>query len=289
MFEISVVLPILISGLCLVGLVALIVTGRSPQFADRVDRVARSATSAKPKDDKDKDKSHFLIERIIQAGFYRKRSIGFYYAVRISLMALPFVVVLIAIRLGYVAPLMGFMYALVASAFGTVAPSLWLDYRKRQRQTKIRRALPDALDVIIVCVEAGMSLPASLARVSSELGPVHPLLASEMVICKREVQLGCSTGEALRHFAQRFDLEELRSLSSVIQQAEKFGASIAHALRVHAETLRVKRFQRAEELAQQAAVKLVFPTILCIFPALFIVLAGPAVFRIFEMFDKMAN
>jgi tight adherence protein C len=151
----------------------------------------------------------------------------------------------------------------------------------------LRRALPDALDVIIICVEAGLSVQAAMAKVSRELSSVHPLLAAEMMICQREMQLGASAGEALNRLSQRFDLAEMRSLASVISQAERFGASIISALRVHAQTLREKRFQRAEELAQKASVKLVFPTIAFIFPALFVVLAGPAVVRIFGMFDKM--
>jgi tight adherence protein C len=114
------------------------------------------------------------------------------------------------------------------------------------------------------------------------------MLSAELTICQREIQMGATTGEALRRVADRFDLEELRTLAAVVQQAERFGASIVHALRVHADSLRLKRFQRGEELAQRAAVKLVFPTILCIFPALFIVLAGPAVYRIFEMFQHLS-
>lgn len=285
MFESAAFFPVVISGVCLLGIVVLVVTSRSPEVVERVDRV--TGKTHKMKDKKEEDEG--LTQRVIQAGLYRKRSIGVYYIARIIMILIPMGFAAFAIYYGLVTLTVGLVYGILAGALGTVAPSFWLDFKKRGRQTKIRRALPDALDVIIVCVEAGMSLPAAIARVSSELAPVHPLLSAEMSICKREVQMGCTTGEALKHFSQRFDLEELRSLASVVDQAERFGASIANALRVHAETLRLKRFQRAEELAQQAAVKLVFPTILCIFPALFIVLAGPAVFKIFEMFDKMAG
>jgi tight adherence protein C len=228
-------------------------------------------------------------DRIVQAGFYKRGFVWFFYVARVGLAILPVLVGLGAANLGHVTVTMGLIYGILAGAIGSVAPSFWLDYKKRVRQTKLRRALPDALDIIIVCVEAGLSLPAALQRVSKELRQAHPLLAGEMAICQREIQMGCSAGEALHQLSERFDLEELRSLASVIQQAERFGASIVNALRVHAETLRIKRFQRAEELAAQAVVKLVFPTILCIFPSLFIVLAGPAVFRIFQMFDKMAS
>lgn len=230
-----------------------------------------------------------LTERIVQAGLYKKGSMALYSAIRVVLMTGPIVMGVVVGQLGLVSPTLGLVYGLLAGVVGTVAPSFWLDYKKAKRQTQIRRALPDALDVIVTCVDAGLSLPAAISRVSAELRSAHPMLAVEMAICQREIQLGASTGTALRRFSQRFDLEELRSMASVIQQAEKFGASITNALRVHAGSLREKRFQIAEERAQRAAVKIVFPTILCIFPALFIVLAGPAVTRIFQMFDTMAQ
>jgi tight adherence protein C len=138
-------------------------------------------------------------------------------------------------------------------------------------------------------VEAGLSLPSALVRVSSELRTAHPMLAAEMTIVHREVQLGNSTGMSLRNFADRFDLEEVRSMASVILQAEKFGASIVNALRVHADALRRKRFQQAQERAQKATVKLLFPTVLFIFPAIFFVILGPAAFDIMEVLQDMAS
>src|ERR1051326_2623328 len=114
---------------------------------------------------------------------------------------------------------------------------------KKKRQANFRRALPDALDVLGICLEGGLSLPASLKRISSELRMVHPVLAAELAIVQREVQLGRTSGEALRKMGERTDLEELRSLASVILQSEKFGASLVKSLRVHADTLRVKRQQ----------------------------------------------
>ena len=239
--------------------------------------------------DAERNSTSELTERIVQAGLYKKGSIAVYSTIRIVLMIAPVVMGVVVGQVGLVAPGVGMLYGIIAGVCGTIVPSFWLDYRKSQRQTQIRRALPDALDVIVTCVDAGLSLPAAINRVSRELRSAHPMLATEMAICQREIQLGASTGTALHRFSQRFDLEELRSLASVIQQAEKFGASVTNALRVHAQDLREKRFQHAEEQAQKAAVKIVFPTMLCIFPALFIVLAGPAVTRIFKMFDSMGS
>ena len=229
-----------------------------------------------------------LINRVMQAGLYRPKMIAIYQTARFSMSLIPGVLVFIAFQSSMISLLWAVVVGVGACLFGFLAPSLWLDYKKAGRQTTLRRALPDALDVIIICVEAGLSVQAAMAKVSRELSSVHPLLAAEMAICQREMQLGASAGEALNRLAQRFDLAEMRSLASVVSQAERFGASIITALRVHGQTLREKRFQRAEELAQKAGVKLVFPTIVFIFPALFVVLAGPAVVRIFGMFDKMA-
>ncbi len=120
----------------------------------------------------------------------------------------------------------------------------------------------------------------ALRRVAGELRTAHPLLSGELDIVQREVQLGRSTGEALRQFADRCDLEEARSLSSVILQAERFGASLVKSLRVHAEMLRTKRMQYAEEMAQKAATKILFPTILFIFPGLFVIILGPAAIQL---------
>lgn len=171
----------------------------------------------------------------------------------------------------------------IAALAGYLLPSFWLDYRLRSRQTVVRRALPDALDLITVCMQGGLSLPAALVRVSQELGTAHPLLAAELGIVEREIQMGRTTGGSLRQFATRFDLEELRSLASVVSQAERFGGSITGAFRTYAESLRIKRRQRAEEMAQKAAIKLLFPTLLCIFPGIFIVILGPTAIRIYEV------
>jgi tight adherence protein C len=179
------------------------------------------------------------------------------------------------------------LYGACLGVFGMVGPSFWLDYQKSSRQTSFRRALPDALDLLVICLEGGLSLPSSLKRVSGELRSAHPLLAAELNIAEREIQLGRSSGEALKHMGDRTDLEEVRSLASVIIQAERFGASLVKSLRVHAETLREKRKQYAEERAQKAATLMLFPTLLFIFPGIFVVILGPAVMQISEMFARM--
>jgi tight adherence protein C len=147
--------------------------------------------------------------------------------------------------------------------------------------------LPDALDVLNICLEGGMSLSGSVSRVAQELASAHPALALELAIVDRETRMGRSVADSIRSFADRFDLSELRSLASVIAQAERYGASVAQALEVYAETMRVKRSQAAEERAQKAVIKVIFPTLFCIFPALFVVVLGPAAISIYNAFiDK---
>ncbi|HUS39536.1 MAG: type II secretion system F family protein [Pirellulales bacterium] len=227
-----------------------------------------------------------LKARMLQAGLYKRHSTAIYLGVKFVMMVSPMFVGFILSTVGFVTLRQGLAFGAIVGLVGTVAPSFWLDYEKSKRQKTIRRAMPDALDVIVVCLEGGLSLPASLARVATELHQAHPLLANEMAIVQREVQLGRTTGEALKDFANRFDAEELRSLASVVAQSERFGASVVKAMRVHADTLRLKRYQWAEAQAQKAPLKLIFPTVLLIFPALYIVLMGPAGVRVMEMLDR---
>jgi tight adherence protein C len=142
------------------------------------------------------------------------------------------------------------------------------------------------MDVLVICLEGGLSLPGAVLRVANELGTAHPDLAMELIIVQREVQMGRTTGDALRQFAERCDLEEIRNLAAVINQSERFGASLIKALRIHAETLRGKRLQYAEEMAHKAAIKILFPTLLCIFPGIFLIILGPAAFQLAETFSR---
>ncbi len=130
-------------------------------------------------------------------------------------------------------------------------------------------------------------MPAAFARVSDELQAAYPMLATEMLILRKEMELGRSTGEAFHDFADRFDAEELRSMAALISQAERFGASLVRTLRIQADSLRLKRHQYAETQAEKAPLKLIFPTVACIFPALYIVLMGPAGVQLLQLFENM--
>jgi tight adherence protein C len=287
----------------LVLLVGLVIGGRGKSVDVRLENVAGTSHQRRPSDSgrptrsplprvgamlvpTDESKLSRLTVRLQQAGWYRKHSTAVYLGLKVLLMCVPMVVGLGLASSGLTTLPYGIIFGAFVGLLGNVVPSIWIGILKSDRQKKIRRSMPDALDVIVICMEGGLSLSASFDRVARELKQAHPLLAEEMAIVQREIQLGRSTGVALRQFADRFDAEELRSLASVVIQAEKYGASITKAMRVHAESLRLRRYQKAEAEAQKAPVKLIFPTVLFIFPALYIVLMGPAGVALFQILEK---
>ncbi|MGB0067604.1 MAG: type II secretion system F family protein [Isosphaeraceae bacterium] len=245
----------------------------------------RMGTPFIPADEGERTK---LQTRLIHAGLYRRQAMVVFLGVKVLLIAPAFLCVAASL-MGVVTLWQGLIIGLCLGIGGLIGPSFWLDRMKRKRQSNFRRALPDALDVLVICLEGGLSLAAGLRRVSTELRTAHPALASELAIVQREVQLGLTSGEALKKMGERSDLEEVRSLASVILQSERLGASLVKSLRVHAESLRLKRYQRAEEKAAVAATKVLFPTLLFILPAVFVVVLGPAAFRLIEMFGKMKH
>ena len=232
----------------------------------------------------DEEERTFLQARLVHAGLYGRQAMSVYLGMKLLLMTAPALIGFAAGLAGLVPIAHGVILGTILGTVGMIGPSFWLDNRKARRQTELRRALPDALDVVVICMEGGLSLSGALRYVTENLRTAHPLLANELNIVQREVQLGLSPGESLRKLAERADLEEIRSLASVIIQADRFGASLVRSLRVHADMLRVKRRQRAEEMAQKAGTKVLFPTILFIFPALFVVILAPGLLQVFNMF-----
>lgn len=160
------------------------------------------------------------------------------------------------------------------------APSLYVGTRAKERRAAIEHALPNALDMLVTCVEAGLGLDAALSRVAAEIGLGAPLLADEFHQTALEMSAGLNRGEAFRRMAERTGVDEVRSLAAIIVQTQMFGTSIARSLRVQAESMRVRRMQQAEERAATVAVKMTFPLIFCIVPSLFVVLMGPGAVKI---------
>lgn len=181
-------------------------------------------------------------------------------------------------------PVRGWMGTAAAALVGFMAPELWLGRQTRQRQKAIRNGLPDALDLFIVCLEAGSSLDQAILKASEELEIAHPPLADELRLITTEVRAGKPRLEAFKNFADRTRVADVRSLVSTLVQTDRFGTSVAQALRTHAEVSRTKRRQRAEERAAKVGVKLVFPLVFFLFPALYVVILGPAAIRIIGVF-----
>jgi tight adherence protein C len=218
-----------------------------------------------------------LQEQFLCAGIYAHSGPFVYAAIRfVGGLILP-ALVLIAGNLG----LFDFWKALAVAGgiclVGFFGPSIWLRMRISRRQMLLRTSLPDFLDLMVTCLEAGQSFEAALQRVTDELRTAHPLLALELTIVQRELTLGATPFRAIRNFAERSQLDVVRTLATFVDHAQKFGASMVESLRTHAEMLRELREQRSEELAQKAAVKILFPTLLFIFPPILVILAGPAV------------
>ncbi len=228
-----------------------------------------------------------LRQRLVEAGFYDRHALSLLLGVKMILMAAPLALSAALALSGLLPPVKAVAAGIFGIGLGMIAPGMWLDRLKSKRQSNLRRALPDALDMLVLCLEGGVSLTGAMQRITSELHSAHPLLGSELDLVQREMLLGVSVGDGLQKLAGRTDLEELRNLASVIVQSERFGTSVVKALRIHADTLRQQRQQRAEEMAQKAAVKILFPTLLCIFPAIFIVILGPAAFQILAILQRM--
>ena len=170
---------------------------------------------------------------------------------------------------------------------GWMVPFFYVDGRVKNRQTAIRKALPDTLDLLVVCVEAGLGLNQALVRVADEVDRISPDMSDELTVVNLEIRAGTPRDEALRHLGERTGVDDVRSLTSMLLQTDRFGTSIADSLRVHAETLRSKRMQKAEEAAAKTTVKMLFPLIFFIFPSIFVVLVGPSVFLFRDFFGGL--
>lgn len=210
---------------------------------------------------------------MIRAGYRRAESI---YVMQGTKMILPVVLVALVYFTGFYRqnPI---MLLPLAGLVGYAIPDMWLTWRVRRRQHRIRLALADVLDLLVVCVEAGLGLDQALLRVSQELRTTHPEVCDELQLVNLEMRVGKVRIEALRELAQRTGVDDIKALVAMLIQTDRFGTSLAQSLRVHSDTLRTKRRQRAEEKAAKAPVKMVPPLVFFIFPALFVVILGPAV------------
>jgi tight adherence protein C len=236
---------------------------------------------AAPKPSKELGK---LKERLVHAGYRGSEALTVFFGIRLGLAIGLFV-----IGTSPFVPKASLVMGLAGAAFGYLIPSMALGRMARRRQHRIRLSLPDALDLLVVSVEAGLGLDQAIQRVGEELAFAHPELSSELRLINLELRAGKSRPEALRNLAERTGVDDLSSLAAMLIQTDKFGTSVARSLRVHSDTLRTKRRQRAEEAAAKTGVKMVFPLVFCIFPAIWVVTIGPAAIKFVQVLFPLAE
>jgi len=248
---------------------------------DKVVDTLKRIGNAVPKSPSEMSK---LQLRLVHAGFRRQDAIVVFLGIRAGCALAVFAVMAAPFLFRATIPM-----ALGGAGFGYLLPGIVLARMAKRRQHKVRLATPDALDLLVVSVEAGLGLDQALQRVGEELTTVHPALSDDLRLINLELRAGKPRSEALHNLAARTGVDDLTSLVAILVQTDKFGTSVAQALRVYSDVLRTKRRQRAEEAAAKTAVKMVFPLVICIFPAIWIVTLGPAAIKFVQVLGPMAD
>ena len=222
-------------------------------------------------------------QRLIRAGFRRDGALKVFYASKL-LVPLTFVVIVTVTGL---AKQNAFVFYAAALGLGYLAPDFWLGRKIKFRQSEIRRTLPDVLDLLVVCLEAGLGMDQATARTTQELSGTHPIISDEMDVLVLEQRAGRPRADSWKNLADRTDVDVVRNLVSTIVQAEQFGTSIAKTLRTHSDSMRTQRIQHVEEMAAKTTIKLIFPLVFFIFPCLFLVTLGPAIIIMMDQFKEL--
>jgi tight adherence protein C len=281
----------------------------APGRAVAIDRRLEELTAAREDGDANQRRSETLISlfkrigekapksvkeqgalrlRLLQAGFRRPEALTIFFGIRIM-----FALTLFLLFSTSIITRPNVTIALAGVGVGYVLPGMALARLAKRRAHRIRLSLADALDLLVVSVEAGLGLDQALMRVGSELAFAYPDLSDELRLVNLELRAGKSRSEALRNLSDRTGVDDLSSLVTMLIQTDKFGTSVAQSLRVYSETLRTKRRQRAEEAAAKTGVKMVFPLVFCIFPAIWVVTIGPAAIKfmtvLFPMIEKSSK
>ena len=225
-----------------------------------------------------------LQRRLVAAGFRNNEALVVFLGVRVACAAIAFAALATPI---FTRP--NVVLAFGAAGLGYLLPNIVLARLEKRRQHRIRLSLPDALDLLVVSVEAGLGLDQAIQRVGEELVFAHPELCEELRLINFELRAGKARTEALHNLGERTGVDDVISLVAMLVQTDKFGTSVAQSLRVHSDTLRTKRRQRAEEAAAKVGVKMVFPLVLCIFPAIWVVTLGPAAIKIVQVLVPLAE
>lgn len=225
--------------------------------------------------------------RLAHAGFRSESAQADYIAIRIlSVLLLPAITIFTVQQIPELETRQVLIAIIASILAGILLPSMVLDYLVTSRKKKLRNGFPDALDMLVVCVEAGLGLQSALQRVADELSISHPELAEELALVNTEVRMGVERMQALRNMADRTGLEDIRGLVTSLDQSMRFGTSIADTLRVYSEEFRDKRLQRAEEIAAKISTKMIFPLTFCMWPSFFLIMIGPALLGVLSMLSK---
>lgn len=234
---------------------------------------------------KDRREQHRMKRQLVHAGFRQPNAMGTFYALKAMLaVALPLAVLLTVTWIPGFSTQQVVWAALIAGAVGLLGPNYLLQKRVKARQRRLKEGLPDALDLLVVCTEAGLGLKGAIQRVADELSVSHPELGGELALVNVEVRAGLSQSNALRNLSERTGLDEIRGLVTLLVQSMRFGTSIAEALRIYAAEFRDQRMQKAEEEAAKIGTKMIFPLVLCLFPSFFLVAIGPAILGVLAAF-----
>ncbi|ATE79106.1 MULTISPECIES: type II secretion system F family protein [Pseudomonas] len=222
---------------------------------------------------------------LMHAGYRSSSAVQMYWAVR---LLLPLVLVGIALLLLPIIPKVslnqGLLLVAVAAGIGWLVPALYVDKRKQMLQGRLRAAFPDALDLMVVCVESGLALPTTIERVAEEMSVSQVELAEELALVNAQIRAGIPSTEALKQLAVRTGLEDVQGLVSLLAQSIRFGTSVADTLRIYADEFRDRRTQAAEEMGAKVGTKLIFPLIFCLWPSFFLVAIGPAIIGVLRAF-----
>src|SRR5450759_4146109 len=252
----------------------------TPVMRERMQQALDPLSRALPVSPTDVSKTRVWL---IQAGYRNAQHVTIYRGLRVLFAALGFFSVFLFT--GFDSPLL--LFGMLA--FGFFIPRFLLKKKMKERQRRIRLGLPDALDLTVICVEAGLALDQAMMRVGQDLSHAHPELSGEFHLFDLEIRAGKPRVEALRNLAERTGVDDIRSLVGTLIQTDRFGTSVAQALRVHSDSLRTERRQRAEEQAAKTTVKMIIPLVLFVMPSLIFVTVGPAVIQLMHIFLPVAG
>ncbi|UZE22269.1 type II secretion system F family protein [Pseudomonas sp. B21-056] len=224
---------------------------------------------------------------LTHAGYRSASAVQMYWAVRLMLPLVLLGLALMALPLIKVPVIIGLLGVIMMVGVGWLLPALYVGKRKQARQARLRAAFPDALDLMVVCVESGLALPTTIERVAEEMAVSQVELAEELALVNAQIRAGITSTEALRQLAMRTGLEDIQGLVSLLAQSIRFGTSVADTLRIYADEFRDRRTQAAEEMGAKIGTKLIFPLIFCLWPSFFLVAIGPAMIGVFRAFGNM--